>query len=332
MADLAQIDIAPLFTDDSAAWRAVDRQVGQALDREGGFVIVGFHEAKLLDARCTTLLRFFDLDEAEKQALAVRSTNAEGPRIYRGYSAALSDDSWAHNEMFDIGPEAPTPGPALPGMEILAETNVWPTREPLAGWRAAMQAYHRQMSRVSLAVMLSAGRAKGIDDRELQARFEGGNSTLRLLNYPLPPKPLRVIDEEPDGEKQDGIALAAGRHTDGAGVSLLWQAQPGLQAQAPDGSWRDIPCLANSISVHLGDVLQIMTDGAVPATPHRVVDHGRARQSVGFFLEPALGARLSAIDHGETEESESARGTYGWHLLRRLHSYSGNETLIPLPD
>ena len=134
---------------------------------------------------------------------------------------------------------------------------------------------------------------------------------------------------------RDEATLVAGRHTDAAGVSLLWQAQPGLQAQSRDGIWRDVPPVANCISVHLGDVLEIMTDGRVPATPHRVLDKGCARQSIGFFLEPALGAKLSAVqpeDPPVVIDEEAARGTYGWHLLRRMHGYSEVGQFVPYPD
>ena len=106
---------------------------------------------------------------------------------------------------------------------------------------------------------------------------------------------------------------------------------PGLQAQAPDGAWRDVPCAPNSISVHLGDVLEIMTEGRVPATPHRVIDHRKSRRSIGFFLEPALSARISpihAVEQAHATES-SAKGTYGWHLLKQLRGYEGYENLVP---
>ncbi|MEO1191074.1 MAG: 2OG-Fe(II) oxygenase family protein [Pseudomonadota bacterium] len=329
MPDLSALSIAPLFSDDAEARAAVDAAVRDAVLREGGFAIVDFPDAQLLDQRCATMLRFFDLAEAEKLALATKPYRPEGPRIYRGYRAALECGDWAHNEMFDVGPEVPTAGPELPGMEILAETNVWPAREPVAGWQATMQAFYRQMEQAGLAIMLSAGRAFGFSDEALAARFQGGNSTLRLLHYPLPPADWHVIDEAPDadGEVED-IALASGRHTDVAGVSLLWQAQPGLQAQAQDGTWRDVPHVANSISVHLGDVLEVMTGGGVPATPHRVVNHGVARQSIGFFLEPALGAQLAALE----SKNHGTRGTYGWHLLRRVSSYSGNAAWYPRPE
>jgi len=146
---------------------------------------------------------------------------------------------------------------------------------------------------------------------------------------------MAILNELPDPEagKEQEPALAAGRHTDGAGVSLLWQAQPGLQAQSSDGTWRHVPAIDNCVSVHLGDVLEIMTDGRVPATPHRVLDLGGPRQSVGFFLEPALGAKLSTPEPlSGSADDEAARGTYGWHLLRRINGYGEAANLVPYPE
>ncbi|MBS35509.1 MAG: hypothetical protein CMO26_06240 [Thiotrichales bacterium] len=336
MAHLTIIDIAPLFHEDRHARRVIDERIGRAILEAGGFVIANYPDADRVDARALTLLEFFELSNEIKFSVASRAMNPEGSRIYRGYFASLGPDSWAHNEIYDIGPEDPVGGPAILGMDIFAETNIWPAVEPVPGWRQAMRAYRDHMGTVARAVMLSISRAAGFTDEDLLSRFEGGNSTLRLLNYPARSGSSKVVNEFPDDRfiDDEGLTLATGRHTDAAGVSLLWQRQPGLQAQAPDGSWRDVPRLENCISVHLGTALEIMTNGLVPATPHRVIDQGTPRQSVGFFLEPALGAQLAPVE-AEVELSDAVaavRGTYGWHLQARFHEQKGYEHLVPYPE
>ncbi|MDX1711814.1 MAG: 2OG-Fe(II) oxygenase family protein [Rhodovibrionaceae bacterium] len=336
MTELPIVDIAPLFEGSTATRADVDERIVHAVRQAGGFVVANYPDADKVDARARRMLSFFDLDDQIKRAVANRVTNPENPNIYRGYQASLQPGSWAHNEVFDIGPDEPVDGPPLAGMQILAERNVWPEVEPVEGWRRTMRAYYDHMHAVATAIMLSVGRGVGFEDDDILARFQGGNSTLRLLNYPPPPKDNRVVDELPDvdSEERDGPPLAAGRHTDGSGVSLLWQQQPGLQAQAPDGTWRDVPLIDNCISVHLGDVIEMMTDGRVPATPHRVIDHQAARQSVGFFLEPSLSAELGSLDADMSAARAEARwrGTYGWALLRRISGYGGFEELVPRPD
>ena len=320
MADLMTIDVPCLFNGSSEEREAMDWRVGQALTDHGGFVISGYPGAEKVDERALKMMAFFDLSEAEKRKVASKASNPNGKTIYRGYAASLEPDAWAHNEIYDIGPEKPFGGPAIEGMAVFSEENIWPDVEPSPGWQAAMRAYYAHLAEIAMAIMLSAGRFAGFSDRELSARFREGNSTLRLLNYPVRPKGTRVTNEMPDSRQlqDDAPALATGRHTDAAGVSILWQRQPGLQAQAPDGQWRDVPMIKDCLSVHLGTVLEIMTEGKVPATPHRVIDRGGARQSIGFFLEPGLGAQLTPMTAGGTA-SDSVTGTYGWHLQERYH-------------
>lgn len=333
MADLRKIDIGCLFSGDRDERKATDARIGRAVMEHGGFVISNYPDADQVDDRALKMLSFFELSAAEKRAVASKATYPEGKTVYRGYAASLEPDGWAHNEIYDIGPEKPFGGPAIDGMAVFSEENVWPEAEPSPGWQQAMRDYYDHLNRVATAVMLSAGRFAGFSDRELEARFREGNSTLRLLNYPVRPRDSRIVNEMPDERfaEDDAPPLSTGRHTDAAGVSILWQREAGLQAQAPDGTWRDVPRIANCLSVHLGTVLEIMTEGRVPATPHRVIDSGAPRQSIGFFLEPGLGAQLAPIK-AEAVASSSVTGTYGWHLQERFHEQKGYEHLVPRPS
>ena len=332
MGNLITIDIASLFEGRPDERLATDGRIGRALMEHGGFVISNYPDATKIDERALKMLSFFELSEAEKRAVASKATDPDGKTVYRGYHSSLEPDGWAYNEIYDIGPETPYGGPAIKGMSFFSEENIWPELEPCTGWKQAMRAYYAHLQGVAMAVMLSAGRFAGFSERQLRARFREGNSTLRLLNYPTKPTDIHITNEIPDMRQggDETLPLATGRHTDAAGVSILWQRQPGLQAQAPDGHWRDVPMVKDCLSVHLGTVLEIMTDGKVPATPHRVIDHGTARQSIGFFLEPGLGAQLSPLTTGAAP-SESVTGTYGWHLQERYHHQKGYEHLVPLP-
>lgn len=334
MTDLIVIDIAPLFGGNDADKQSVDNRIRQAIFDQGGFVISGYPDTDKVDVRADQMLAFYDLPNAEKRAVASKVLEPANDRIYRGYTASLERGSWSHNEMFDIGPDKPVTGPTIAQMEILSEKNIWPEVEPVPGWQRTMGEFYDHMHKVARAVLMATGRAAGFAEEDLTARFDGGNSTLRLLNYPPRPPEVRNLVDAPDDTFVDGKPLATVRHTDASGLSLLWQNRPGLQAQSPDGVWRDVPQLSNCVSVHLGTVLEVMTGGRVPATPHRVLDFGVPRQSVGFFLEPALGAQLSEVGQAPacSNDPADARGTYGWHLLKRLHGYPGYEGLVADPE
>ncbi len=336
MEDLINIDIGALFTTDHQEIAKIDSQLGAAIEKHGGFVISNFPEAASLDTRARKLLRFFELSAEQKHRVAVKTNNPQSTHIYRGYESRLAtNNDLANNEMYDIGPDEPFPGLNVPGMHVFSETNLWPEIEPFVGWQLEMNAYYQSLNRVGSAVVRSIGRCVGFTDQELDDRFRAGNSTLRLINYPVSGNEDSVQAELPalrSGDDSD-LPLTFGRHVDSAGISLLWQAQPGLQAQAPDGVWRDVPQIKNSVSVHIGTVIQIMSGDKLPATPHRVINTGGLRQSVAYFIEPALDVALAPIHRAASApvSEDPAMGTYGWHLQETFHGRTRYRDLIPAP-
>ena len=319
MADVARIDIAALFGEDAAARAACDAALWAGLRRTGAVVLTGYPEADWIDARARTGLAFFAQREAEKRKLATRLCQPGNPNTYRGYHPHDPAGNF-RTDFLDIGPAEPAPGPELPGIEIVTEPTPWPETEPAPGWRDAVRDYYATLDRIGKAIMLSLGRSAGFDEDTIHARFDGEHSTLRFLDYPP-----SGLGPAPDGAPR----IAARLHTDASGLSLLWQGGPGLQAQGPDGAFHDVPVLKNCISLHVGTVMESMTGGAVPATPHRVLDPGVARQSVGFFLEPALTAPVTAVDRAR--EAPRVEDTYGWQLLRQLSSYDRYAGVISAP-
>jgi len=61
---------------------------------------------------------------------------------------------------------------------------------------------------------------------------------------------------------------------------------PGLQAQAADGAWVDVPMREDGFAVNFGGLLECWTGGRVKATRHRVIGQGQERYSIPFFFEP----------------------------------------------
>jgi len=297
------IDIGALFGPEGAARDACDAAFWAGLRRTGAVVITGYPEADRVDARAREGLRIFDLPVAEKVRIASRLIIAGNANAYRGFWPRRTG-SLLQNEFYDVGPENPEAGPDLPGMDILTEPTPWPDPEPAPGWRETVRAHYDHLNHVAQVMIRSVGRSAGFDDGAIRARFAGSHSTLRFLSYPE--------DAVSSATEADGRRVSGGRHTDASGLSLLWQAQPGLQAQGQDGRFRDIPMVENAISVHVGDVMTRMTRKIVPATPHRVLAGGGVRRSVGFFLEPALAAPVTPADHaGEIDVTD----TYAWQLL-----------------
>ena len=113
------------------------------------------------------------------------------------------------------------------------------------------------------------------------------NTLLRILHYP----PF-------NGTEEPG-AIRAAAHEDINLLTILPAAnEPGLQVQAQDGEWLDVPGDFGHLIVNIGDMLQEASQGYFPSTSHRVINptgenSGRSRISLPLFLHPRSEVVLS---------------------------------------
>ena len=102
-----------------------------------------------------------------------------------------------------------------------------------------------------------------------------GNSTLRLIHYP---------------KTENNNEQRARAHSDVNLITLLVGGnESGLEAQNRNGDWVDCNCNENEIICNVGDMLEIVSNGHLKSTIHRVVSKGnsdRSRYSIPFFLHP----------------------------------------------
>lgn len=110
-----------------------------------------------------------------------------------------------------------------------------------------------------------------------------GNSRtlLRILRYP----PL-------EGDAPEGAVRAAAHEDINLLTVLPASNETGLELLGTDGEWYAVPCDPGSIAVNCGEMLDLATDGYLPATTHRVVNPigeaaQRARMSMPLFLAAA---------------------------------------------
>lgn len=61
----------------------------------------------------------------------------------------------------------------------------------------------------------------------------------------------------------------------------------GLQIRV-DGIWEDVPTIPEGIVVKIGQLLEMLTRGQLPATEHRVLTSKTKRYSAAFFLGDTL--------------------------------------------
>ena len=115
-----------------------------------------------------------------------------------------------------------------------------------------------------------------------------------LLNQCCPPAEIVVIAGpfHDDG----GGQLGAGVHTDYGNVTLLaTDAVGGLMVQDRSGRWLDAPVISGTFVCNIGDCLMRWSNDVYVSTPHKVVNPGRDRYSVAFFLDPNPDAVVACL-------------------------------------
>ena len=123
-------------------------------------------------------------------------------------------------------------------------------------------------------------------------KVEKGNSILRLIHYP----PV-------EGSSN---LLRARAHADINLITLLVGAEEaGLEVQSKDNNWIPVSANSNAIVCNIGDMMQLITDGHLKSTPHRVIEYNKgkskSRFSMPFFLHPAPGVVLKSIFRDDDE-------------------------------
>ena len=119
-----------------------------------------------------------------------------------------------------------------------------------------------------------------------------GNSLLRLIHYP----PVT----------NNSNKLRARAHEDINLITLLVGAEEsGLEVKSKKGTWVPIKASSNAIVCNIGDMMQLVTDGLLLSTTHRVISYpesqSKSRYSMPFFLHPSPDIILKSI-FDETDE------------------------------
>jgi len=207
-------------------------------------------------------------------------------------------------EFFHVGPAA---GPATAGYP----RNVWPSAVPAIETHAPILFDALQTCATALLEALEL--AEGLAHGTFSGMVVDGNHVLRALHYP------------PIAAGADPAALRAAPHEDINLITLLCEAtDPGLEILRPDGRWLPIEAPTGQLVVNTGDMLARMTNGAIPATTHRVANpvgtRPGSRYSLPFFAHPRPECDLSVLARFITRDQPARTPpiTAGNFLAQRL--------------
>ncbi|KAL1533649.1 iron ascorbate-dependent oxidoreductase [Salvia divinorum] len=250
--------------------KTASRLISEASSEWGIFQVVNHGISDEIIAKLQRVGReFFELPKEEKELIA--KTPESG---MEGYGTSLhkkieGKKGWVDHLFHKIWPPA-----AL-------NYNFWP-KNPY--YREANEEYAEKLLEVSnkLAKWLSLG--LGLEDGELKAAM-GGEDIIYLMkiNY-YPPCP------RPD------LALGVVAHTDMSAITILVPNEvQGLQVFRDD-HWYDVKYIPNALIIHIGDQIEILSNGKYKAVYHRtIVNKERTRMSWPVFLEPPSDLELGPI-------------------------------------
>jgi isopenicillin N synthase-like dioxygenase len=296
----------------------ISGEIGAAARGIGFFSVVNHGIAPdLIESVFAQAAIFFHRPQAEKDALSVANS-----RDFRGYvkiGEERLDPAYPPDikECFNVGRDlAPDDAGILAGIPFHA-VNQWPS---LPEFRETLVAFYREMRALELRLTRAVAFDLGIAEDYFAPMFDPALVLMRLLRYPPHPGTF------------DGSAFGAGAHTDYGFLTLLAQDDVGgLEVRARDGSWIDVPPVANAFVCNIGDCLMRWTNDLYVSNSHRVVNRtGRERYSIAVFGDPNPDALVeclpSCLAPGEAPKYPPV--TYADYLRSR---YDETYTVAPKP-
>ena len=294
LSEIPLIDIGPYFAGGRADKKLVADEISRACERIGFFVVSGHGVAPaLVEGVQRESKAFFALLLEEKLAIRQRKEQ-KGSRGYEPVgteqlSATIGVETPPDlKESLSIGPLEVPDHPSCRTEEAapLYRPNMWP--ENPATLRPTCEAYIRALDRLSQHLHRLAAIAFDLPEDHFEDKIDRGFSILRVLNYP---------DQREEPEEGQ---LRAGEHSDydNLTICLIEDKPGGLQARGPDGNWVDVPFVAGSFVVNIGDFLMRWTNDRWKSTRHRVVNPPQAageRLSACHFIMPNHDALIECL-------------------------------------
>ncbi|MEM6407280.1 MAG: 2-oxoglutarate and iron-dependent oxygenase domain-containing protein [Pseudomonadota bacterium] len=248
---------------------------------------------------------FFKLPEGLKQAVNMDRTKSNRGWGAEGSEQVDPDANPDYKQVFDCGYELPAGHPlAAQNLKVYAP-NQWPDGMP--AFRRRISDYYEKSLVVAQALLGDIISAVGGERAHFEAAFSAPMALLRGNYYPERPAWAT--------EKDFGIAT----HTDYGCLTLLaTDGSPGLEVRKRGGGWIPVSAPPGEFVINFGEMIEMWTDKAVRATPHRVVGGDNERLSIPLFFNPNYDTNVSPAGSGEVILA-------GDHLTKRF-----NETYVHL--
>jgi isopenicillin N synthase-like dioxygenase len=244
-----------------------------------GFFIIKDHKIShsLFNKAYDYAKKFFDLDVIVKNSYSHRE-NA-GARGYTpfGKETALGEtipdlkEFWHHGPIIDETYDS----------RIMRNVQV----NEIDDFNSVFDDLFNQMNKLGVQLLSSISLTLDLDSNHFYNSISKGNSLLRLIHYP---------------PSNTNNLYRAREHADINLITLLIGAnEPGLEVKDKLGNWIPVSSSYDEIVCNIGDMMQLITEGKLKSTPHRVVkyktDEIKSRYSIPFFMHPSPDTILKSV-------------------------------------
>ena len=279
---IPNIDLSSIIDNQNQSQNSADitEQIKKASEDIGFFTITnhGIPISKI-ENLLSTCRKFFYLSSNDKLKIAPKKWNPNTETVYRGYFPSSVNGK----EGLDIGdPQLTNDMTDLLSKEKFEVNHDMSYLDP--EWQTTINDYFNSIHDLGIFIFKTIIRAYSNDTSLADRAFIRPKtlSTLRFNYYPKQDKPVEV-------SAQDGVALGCETHVDSGIMTILYQDKKGgLQVQNRHTlEWHDVPHDPNAFVINTGLALELLTNGRMKATNHRVLFNQEERISIPFFFEPA---------------------------------------------
>lgn len=206
---------------------------------------------------------FFDLPIEEKE----KHANDQASGNVQGYGSKLANNASGQLEWEDYFFHLIYP-------ENKRDLSIWP-KTPKE-YTEATSEYAKQLRSLATKILSVLSVGLGLEEGRLEKEVGGLEELLlqmKINYYPKCPQPE--------------LALGVEAHTDVSALTfILHNMVPGLQLFY-EGKWVTAKCVPNSIIMHIGDTIEILSNGKYKSILHRgLVNKEKVRISWAVFCEP----------------------------------------------
>ncbi|KAL6517670.1 hypothetical protein OROMI_033371 [Orobanche minor] len=258
------IDLEHINSEDEEARKKCHRDLNRAAMEWGVMHLINHGVAnEVIDRVKMAGREFFELPVEEKEKYA----NDQEAGNVQGYGSKLANNASGQLEWEDYFFHCAYP-------EEKRDMSIWP-KNP-SDYIPATIEYANQLRGLATKILSILSIGLGLEPERLEKEIGGKEELIlqmKINYYPKCPQPE--------------LTLGVEAHTDISALTfILHNMVPGLQLFY-NGNWVTAKCLPNSIIMHIGDTIEILSNGKYKSILHRgLVNKEKVRISWAVFCEP----------------------------------------------